>query len=39
MTLTPNIFDEIYVQPASGDAGGACGAALYAYYKLSGENK
>ncbi len=27
-----NIFDNIYVQPASGDAGGALGAALAAYY-------
>jgi carbamoyltransferase len=27
-------FDEIYVQPAAGDAGGALGAALYAYHVL-----
>lgn len=27
-----NIFDEIYVQPASGDAGGALGAALAVHY-------
>lgn len=27
-----NIFDNIYVQPASGDAGGALGAALAAYH-------
>ena len=26
------IFDEIYIQPASGDAGGAIGAALAAYH-------
>jgi len=26
------VFDDIYVQPASGDAGGAVGAALAAYY-------
>jgi carbamoyltransferase len=27
-------FDEIYVQPAAGDSGGALGAALYAYHVL-----
>ena len=27
-----NIFDEIFIQPAAGDAGGALGAALAAYY-------
>jgi carbamoyltransferase len=37
--LKENIFDEIYVQPAAGDAGGAVGAALYAYYKLTGDDK
>ena len=26
------IFDEIWIQPAAGDAGGAVGAALYTYY-------
>lgn len=26
------IYDGIYIQPASGDAGGSIGAALYAYY-------
>jgi carbamoyltransferase len=30
-------FDEIYVQPAAGDAGGALGAALYAYHVLLGK--
>jgi carbamoyltransferase len=29
------IFDHIWIQPASGDAGGALGAALYTTYKLS----
>ncbi len=29
-------FDELYVQPAAGDAGGALGAALYAYHVLLG---
>lgn len=33
------IFDEIYVQPASGDAGGSVGAALYTHYKLTGESR
>ena len=27
-------FDEIWVQPAAGDAGGALGAALFAWYQL-----
>ncbi len=30
-------FDEIYVQPAAGDAGGALGAALYTYHVLLGQ--
>lgn len=29
-------FDEIYIQPAAGDSGGALGAALYAYHSLLG---
>ncbi len=37
--LKRGVFDEIYVQPASSDAGGAVGAALYAHYRLTGENK
>jgi len=37
--LKEGIFSDTYVQPASGDAGGAVGAALYAHYKLTGENK
>jgi len=37
--LKEGIFDDIYVQPASGDAGGAVGAALYVHYRLTGENK
>ncbi len=27
-------FDEVWIQPAAGDAGGALGAALYAYHAL-----
>ena len=30
--LKKNIFDNIWIQPASGDAGGALGAALEGYY-------
>lgn len=30
--LKSGLFDEIFVQPAAGDAGGAVGAALAAYY-------
>ncbi len=30
------IFSDIWVQPASGDAGGALGAALYAHYNVKG---
>lgn len=29
-----NIFENIFVQPAAGDAGGALGAAFYVYYAL-----
>ena len=31
--LKANIFDKIWIQPASGDAGSSIGAALLAYYK------
>jgi carbamoyltransferase len=30
--LDANIFDEVFIQPSSGDAGGALGAALAAYH-------
>ncbi|MBI3012385.1 MAG: hypothetical protein HYY63_02050, partial [Elusimicrobia bacterium] len=30
-------FEEIYIQPAAGDSGGAIGAALYAYHVLLGK--
>ena len=33
--LEKNIFNEIWIQPASGDAGTAIGAALLAYHKYS----
>ncbi len=34
--LREGIFDDIYIQPAAGDAGGCVGAALYAYYNSFG---
>lgn len=33
------IFDEVYIQPAAGDAGGAVGAALAAQYIYFGEER
>ncbi|HEC90594.1 MAG TPA: hypothetical protein ENI55_02890, partial [Alphaproteobacteria bacterium] len=32
-----NIFDNIWIQPAAGDAGGALGAALLAYHHFKGK--
>lgn len=32
--LRENVFDNIWIQPAAGDAGGAVGAALGAYYLM-----
>lgn len=40
--LRENIFKEIYIQPAAGDAGGALGAALaaqYLYFEKEGTSK
>lgn len=34
-----NIFKNIWIQPAAGDAGGALGAALYAYYDFYGQER
>jgi carbamoyltransferase len=34
--LRAGIFDDMWVQPAAGDAGGALGAALFAYYQEGG---
>ncbi len=31
--LRENIFDDIWIQPAAGDAGGALGAALFVWYQ------
>ena len=33
------IFDRIWIQPAAGDAGGALGAALFAWYQYLGNNR
>ena len=32
--LREKIFDDIWIQPAAGDAGGALGAALYTWYQV-----
>ncbi len=34
--LRENIFDNIWIQPAAGDAGGALGAALFAWHQYLG---
>jgi carbamoyltransferase len=31
------LFDEVFVQPAAGDAGGSLGAAIYAWYHIHGK--
>jgi len=35
--LKEGIFDKLWIQPAAGDAGGALGCALYAYYHMGGK--
>ena len=35
--LAETPFEELYVQPAAGDSGGAVGAALYVYHALLGQ--
>jgi carbamoyltransferase len=37
--LRENIFDDIWIQPAAGDAGGALGAALFVWYKYLGNER
>jgi carbamoyltransferase len=37
--IREEIFDNIWVQPASGDAGGALGAALLVHYRETNENR
>ena len=37
--LRENIFDDIWIEPAAGDAGGALGAALYIWYQYLGNER
>ncbi|MBS0185361.1 MAG: carbamoyltransferase [Proteobacteria bacterium] len=37
--LKENIFKNIYIQPAAGDAGGALGAAFYGYYQIKNNKR
>ncbi len=37
--LRSGIFDNIWIQPAAGDAGGALGAALFVWYQYLGNNR
>ena len=37
--LRAGVFDDIWVQPASGDAGGALGAALFVWHQLLGHER
>ena len=37
--LRENIFDDIWIQPAAGDAGGALGAALFTWYQYFGNER
>jgi carbamoyltransferase len=37
--LREGLFDDLWIQPASGDAGGALGAALLAWYQYLGEER
>ena len=37
--LAEKIFENIWIQPAAGDAGGALGAALYAWYQALGSSR
>jgi carbamoyltransferase len=37
--LEQKIFKEIWIQPASGDAGGALGCALFAHFQLMGRRR
>jgi len=37
--LEEKIFEEVWIQPAAGDSGGALGAALSGYYQYSGDKR
>ena len=37
--LRSSLFDDLWIQPASGDAGGALGAALYVWHQILGNRR
>ena len=37
--LRSGLFDDLWIQPASGDAGGALGAALYVWHQILGNQR
>ena len=37
--MRSKIFDQVWIQPASGDAGGALGAALFTHFQLMEKNR
>jgi carbamoyltransferase len=37
--LRDGCFDQVFIQPAAGDAGGALGAALFVWYQLMGQKR
>jgi carbamoyltransferase len=37
--LREGVFDDVWIQPAAGDAGGAIGAALCAYHGMHGQSR
>ena len=37
--LREGIFEDIWIQPAAGDAGGAAGAALFTWYQYHGNER
>jgi len=37
--LRSNLFEDIWIQPAAGDAGGALGAALFTWYQYLGKKR
>jgi carbamoyltransferase len=37
--LAEGLFDDLWIQPAAGDAGGAIGAALYVWYRVLGHER
>jgi carbamoyltransferase len=37
--LRSGLFDDVWIQPAAGDAGGALGAALYVWHQVLGERR